>query len=198
MFRCLLLSSLFFLFLKGFSQSNLHYVDPSIGGVGIILESTRPAVHLPNSMLRVFPQRRDHLDDQIHNFPLTITSHRRHLAFAFLPLSGEKGPEAWNTRLTNYQEKLSPYHYSTSFEESGDMLEFSPQSRSGYFRIHFKNNVNHYLRFGIFNGKGEVSVNNSRNVSGFEEFEGIKIFFYGETDADIISNEYRSSSDKMW
>ena len=152
MFRCLLLSSLFFLFLKGFSQSNLHYVDPSIGGVGIILESTRPAVHLPNSMLRVFPQRRDHLDDQIHNFPLTITSHRRHLAFAFLPLSGEKGPEAWNTRLTYFQEKLSPYHYSTSFEESGDMLEFSPQSRSGYFRIHFKNNVNHYLRFGIFNG----------------------------------------------
>ena len=106
MFRYLLLSSLFFLFLKGFPQSNLHYVDPSIGGVGIILEPTRPVVHLPNSMLRVFPQRRDQLDDQIHNFPLTLTSHRRHLAFAFLPLSGERGPEMWNIRLTYFQERL--------------------------------------------------------------------------------------------
>lgn len=198
MFRYLFLSSLFFLFLKGFSQSNLPYVDPSIGGVGIILEPTRPTVHLPNSMLRFFPQRRDHLDDQIGNFPLTLTSHRRHLAFAFLPLSGEKNPETWNTRLTYFQEKLSPYYYTTSFEESGDLLEFSPQSRSGYFKVHFKNNMDHYLRFGIFNDKGEIWVSNSRNVSGFEEFEGIKIFFYGETDTDIVSKEYRNSSDKMW
>lgn len=93
MFRYLFLSFLFFLFLKSFSQSNLPYVDPSIGGVGISLESTRPAVHLPNSMPRVFLQRRNHLDDQINNFPLTLTFHQRHLAFAFLPLNGEKVPE---------------------------------------------------------------------------------------------------------
>ena len=56
--------------------SNLQYVDPTIGSVGLILEPTRPAVHLPNSMVRVFPARTDQLDDQISHFPLTISSHR--------------------------------------------------------------------------------------------------------------------------
>ncbi|MCK5821839.1 MAG: hypothetical protein KAH17_08130, partial [Bacteroidales bacterium] len=46
-------------------DSNLKYVDPSIGSVGVILEPTRPTVHLPNSLVRVFPIRKDQLDDQI-------------------------------------------------------------------------------------------------------------------------------------
>src|SRR4051812_2137862 len=44
------------------SSSNLQYVDPTIGGVGLILEPTRPTVHIPNSMVRVFPARKDQLD----------------------------------------------------------------------------------------------------------------------------------------
>jgi len=35
--------------------SNLDYVDPTIGSVGVILEPTRPTVHLPNSVVRVVP-----------------------------------------------------------------------------------------------------------------------------------------------
>ncbi|SFU38499.1 alpha-1,2-mannosidase, putative [Porphyromonadaceae bacterium KHP3R9] len=184
--------------LKGRSRSNLRYVDPAIGGVGIILEPTRPVVHLPNSMVRVFPQRRDQLDDQIHNFPLSLVSHRRQLAFAFMPVSGGTSPERWSLRYTWFDEKLTPYYYSTSFEETGDRVEFAPQSRSGYFRIHFKEEVDHYLRFGIFNGKGEISVDNAGAFSGFEEIEGIRIFFYGVTDAAIVTREYLNSADKMW
>jgi len=51
------------------TNSNVNYVDPTIGSVGIILEPTRPVVHLPNSMVRVFPIRKDQLDDRIYNFP---------------------------------------------------------------------------------------------------------------------------------
>jgi len=73
--------------LSGQKPSNLKYVDPTIGGVGIILQPTRPTVHLPNSLIRVHPIRNDQLDDEIDNFPLTVTSHRLYQVFSLMPLS---------------------------------------------------------------------------------------------------------------
>ena len=58
------------------ASAQVELVDPSIGGQGFLLEPTRPTVSLPNSMVRVYPVRKDQLDDQIHSFPLTIISHR--------------------------------------------------------------------------------------------------------------------------
>jgi hypothetical protein len=56
--------------------SQVEHVDPSMGGQGFMLEPTRPTVSLRNSMVRVYPVRKDQLDDQIQSFPLTIISHR--------------------------------------------------------------------------------------------------------------------------
>src|SRR5277367_334735 len=53
--------------------AQVEYVDPTIGNVGILLVPTRPAVFLPNSMVRVYPIRTDALDDRIESFPLTIS-----------------------------------------------------------------------------------------------------------------------------
>src|ERR1700743_503810 len=58
------------------SEAQVECVDTKIGNVGIMLEPTRPTVSIPNSMVRVYPVRKDGLDDQIQSFPLTIISHR--------------------------------------------------------------------------------------------------------------------------
>ncbi|MGV8092456.1 MAG: GH92 family glycosyl hydrolase [Mangrovibacterium sp.] len=178
--------------------SGLDDVDPSIGGVGVILEPTRPTVHLPNSMVRVFPLRKDHLDDQIGNFPLTVTSHRLSPVFAFMPLNGPVDQNSWNKRLVYRHEILTPYYYRTLFEDSGDELEFSPQARSGFFRIHFSGDQEHYLRMGVFNGSGEIKVEGKRQISGYEEFSGMKAYFYAETDADVAGVTYKNQTDKTW
>lgn len=52
-FLLLLLSSC----IQNSEKQALDYVDPTIGGVGVILQPTRPTVHLPNEMIRVFPLR---------------------------------------------------------------------------------------------------------------------------------------------
>jgi len=192
-----------FIFLSGYTsgqeeKSALVDVDPSIGGVGIILEPTRPTVHLPNSMIRVFPLRKDHLDDQISNFPLTVTSHRLSSVFAFMPLSGLVDQDSWNKRQAYSQEILTPYYYHTSFEGTGDELEFSPQARSGYFKINFKNNEDHFLRIGVSSGKGEIQVQDKREIGGYEEFSGMKAYFYAETDVDITEVQYKSQAEKTW
>ena len=178
------------------TSSNLDYVDPTIGSVGVVLEPTRPTVHLPFSMIRVFPNRKDQLDDQISNFHLTITSHRLHKVFAFMPVCG-KTDNIWNKKLEYASEVLTPYYYSVSFENQGINLEFSPRERSGFYKIEFNGNTPHFLRLGLYSGNGEINVQGKKTISGTEEFAGMKAYFYAVTDKDIVEAKPRSDKHKQ-
>lgn len=88
------------------TNAQVEYVDPTISNVGVLLVPTRPAVYLPNSMVRMYPVRADAFADRIDSFPLTISSHRIDELFSIMP--GEAvGPAAYD------QEKTTPYYYST-------------------------------------------------------------------------------------
>src|ERR1700716_4406405 len=88
-------------------RAQVEYVDPSMGGQGFMLEPTRPTVSLPNSMVRVYPVRKDQLDDQIRSFPLTIISHRLGELFWLMPSDG--APSAWERPQPYDQEVAPPY-----------------------------------------------------------------------------------------
>jgi len=177
-------------------QSALYYVDPTIGGVGVILEPTRPTVHLPNSLVRVFPLRKDQLDDQISSFPLTNCSHRLYSVFALMPVSGDIDEGIWNKRYVYREEALFPYYYSTSFEDTNDSIEFSPQARSGFFKFYFKTDQEHFIRMGVINGNGKIETEGKRVINGMEEFAGMKAYFYAEIDADITGLNYQNAGSK--
>ena len=110
--KCLLFFLICFLTEKTWSQktSNVSYVDPTIGGVGILLEPTRPTVHLPNSLIRVFPVRKDQLDDQISYFPLTISSHRQQNLFGIMPFTGAIDLKSEKQLFTYDAENTKPYY----------------------------------------------------------------------------------------
>ncbi|MEO5603301.1 MAG: GH92 family glycosyl hydrolase [Cyclobacteriaceae bacterium] len=178
-------------------QSNLKYVDPTIGTVGIILAPAPPTIHLPNSMVRVVPVRKDQLDDQISHFPLTVTSHRISSVFSVMPISGADDGSVWKRKLEYGAETITPYYYATTFEDSGDSIEFTPASKSGYFRFHFSGDNNkHFLRVGLGRDSGSVSVIGKRILTGTEFFSGMQAFFYAELDTDISSIAYDRSTGK--
>jgi predicted alpha-1,2-mannosidase len=129
----------------GIAHAQVEYVDPSMGGQGFLLEPTRPTVSLPNSMVRVYPVRKDQLDDQIHSFPLTIISHRLGELFALMP--GEVSPAAYD------QEVETPYYYLARLDHSLIQIEFTPTARCGYFRFSFPS------------GKALLSLANRRGVT---------------------------------
>ena len=165
---------------------NVEYVDPTIGGVGILLEPTRPTVQLPNSMVRVFPAREDQLDDQIAYFPLTISSHRQPWLFGIMPYSGDvHAKDAWDKKFTSDLEQIKPYHYQVQLENK-TKIAFAPTAHSGYFRFSFTGKESHYLRVQILNA-GSLTQEGKRALSGMENFNGMKAYFYAETDADILS-----------
>lgn len=165
------------------AQAQVEFVDPAMGGQGFMLEPTRPTVSLPNSMVRVYPVRKDQLDDQIRSFPLTIISHRLGELFSLMP--GDQSLAAYD------QETETPYYYSTRFDDSLIQTEFTPTERCGYFRFTFPSGkavVQLANRF-----KGDLTAIGSNSIFGSEQFNGesrmssgaMQAFVYGEFNAPI-------------
>ncbi|MES2829201.1 MAG: GH92 family glycosyl hydrolase [Bacteroidota bacterium] len=177
-------------------ESNLSYVDPSIGGVGLILEPTRPTVQLPNQLIRVYPVRKDAIDDQISHFPLTVASHRIVSLFQFMPVTGKADNTIWGKKSVYNHEVLTPYYYKAELGEEETVIEFSPSNKSGYFKIRFQDNQPHYLRLGISNEGGEINLSSKRTLTGTEIFRGMKAYFYAETNTDLGIATYQNAADK--
>jgi len=152
-----------------------------MGGQGFMLEPMRPTVSLPNSMVRVYPVRKDQLDDQIRSFPLTIISHRLGELFWLMP--GDGSSDTWNRPATYDQEVETPYYYSTRFDGSLIQTEFTPTARCGYFRFTFPAAKPVVLLANRTDG--ELSDLGNNRVSGREKFNGMQAFFYGEFNAPV-------------
>ena len=163
------------------TRSNLDYVDPHIGGMGHLLHPTRPNVQLPNQMIRIHPVRTDYLDDQISFFPLTMISHRKGELFGIMPYSCSSADEKWRERQTydHDLEIVRPNYYSTYFIDSGIRTEFTPGSKTGYFRFTFPAQAAGILKLQI-NHDGQWYIGAANFVSGEERFFGMKAYVYGE------------------
>jgi predicted alpha-1,2-mannosidase len=161
---------------------NLKYVDPQIGGVAPFLEPTKTRIHLPNSMVRMYPDRKDYKDDQIKSFPLTTRKHRSDPLFSLLPVSGTVSENlvpisAWDQEL----EIAHPFYYSTWLEDFNITLEFAPGEKTGFYRFNYGNKEIRKLFLKKLNG-GDWQLNEDGSLVGIESFEGMKAYAYGVFD----------------
>lgn len=162
---------------------NLQYIDPKIGNVGALLEPTRPAVYLPNQLIRMYPQRDNYLDDQIQDFPLTIVSHRRGQVFAVKPSIKPLSARAWDQKQT-YDTDLEvtrPWYYSTYFIDDDITVEFTPGKKAGIFRFTFpERSITKSILFNLYNDEGGFTFQNGHIISGIEMYNDVKVYLYGE------------------
>ncbi|HUA37938.1 MAG TPA: GH92 family glycosyl hydrolase [Candidatus Sulfopaludibacter sp.] len=181
--------------------AQVEYVDPTIGGIGYLLEPTRPTVSLPNSMVRLYPVRKDATDDRIHSFPLTVISHRLGELFWLMPCSGLRSeatarpagaPEedAWDRPAAYDQEKTTPYYYSVRFDDSNLRTEFTPTERCGCFRFTFPSGKPVVLLANRLSGEMQIETNNA--ISGVERFQGMAAYLYGEFSAPVSVQSSRA------
>lgn len=173
----------------------LRYVDPTIGGVGLILEPTRPLVHLPNSMLRVHPLKKDELDDRISGFPLTVISHRIGTAFTFLPVFGEGDP--WQSYIHIHHQEAHPYSYEVTDARNYDRVAVAPGSKSGIFRmVRADGSSTHRLRFSVVNATGFIKALGGQALGGEEDYNGMKVFFYATFDGSLQQVDERGPENR--
>ena len=177
---------------------NIQYVDPQIGGVAPLLQPTRPRMHIPNSMVRMYPDRKDYRDDQIRSFPLTVRSHRSNPIFNFLPTAGnfpegQTPVSAWDQEL----EIASPYYYSTWLEDFDITVEYSPGEKTGEYRIKYPKNETKKIFLKALSGIN-WKMNNDGSITGTESFDGMNAFAYGVFDVQGVLNKSGENSWITW
>src|ERR1700744_3886187 len=170
------------------ADGNLSYIDPRIGNVGQLLEPTRPTVHLPNQMIRMYPIRHDYIDDQISSFPLNMVSHRLGEVFSIRPGSKPVDANSWNQRMP-YDHDLEvtrPWYYSTYLIDKDITVEFTPGKKAGIFKFSFPaKSADKSLLFNVYNdGPAKWNLSNGNEVNGMETYHGdIRVYVYGRFNA---------------
>ncbi len=170
---------------SGCEATPVDYVNPYIGNISHLLVPTYPTVHLPGSMLRVYPERADFTGDVLRGLPLVVTSHRGASAFNLSPrVAGE--PSGRVTDFSYDDEVIKPYYYEVKLDEQETDVRFAPSHRSAVYEIEFSK----ALPALVFNAaEGGLSAEGNA-VRGWQELQnGTKVYLHAEFDPAAVSVE---------
>ena len=161
--------------------SPIEYVNPYIGNISHLLVPTYPTIHLPNSMMRVYPERADFTGDRLGGLPLIVTSHRGSSAFNLSPYQGAEKELLPIIPLSYDQEKLAPYRYQVYLDEANVEVDFAPSRQSAVYSLTFeRQDAPAYLVFNSRKGAMQVEGN---AVSGYQYIDNkTKVYLYAEVD----------------
>lgn len=158
----------------------VDYVNPYMGNISHLLVPTFPTIHLPNSMLRVYPERPDYTSDQIKGLPLIVTSHRGSSAFNLSPYQGREETLRPVVDYTYDNEVIKPYYYRVYLDEQNTDIKYAPSHQSAQYEISYEKDAPVYL---ILNSKNGAMRVNDNTVSGYQQLENnTRVYLYLETE----------------
>lgn len=157
----------------------VDYVNPYMGNISHLLVPTYATIHLPNSMLRVYPERADYTGDVLNGLPLIITSHRGSSAFNLSPYQGNKKDITPVISYSYDNEKLTPYFYEVDLDDQQTHIQYAPSHQSAIYEIDYKqDNSPVYL---ILNSKNGAIRTEGNIVQGYQNLENnTKVYLYLE------------------
>lgn len=184
--KIIYISSLFLLGLfiscenESMAKAPVDYVNPYIGNISHLLVPTYPTVHLPNSMLRVYPERKDYTGDILNGLPVIVTSHRGSSAFNISPYSHSDGNLQAVKEYSYDKEKIDPYRYSVYLDEEDVDVNFAPSRQSAVYEFKFTGKGKNTLVVNTRNGSLQIEKN---GVSGYQIIDNgpVKVYLYLET-----------------
>ena len=165
----------------GFSASKetrepVDYVNPYIGNISHLLVPTFPTIHLPNSFLRVYPERNDFTGDLLRGLPLVVTSHRGSSAFNLSPFQGEEKDLKPVVLYSYDQEKLTPYSYSVYLDEQQTNVHFAISHQAAIYELEFSQDRPVYL---VLNSRNGSLKWDGEAVTGFQSLDNnTRVFLY--------------------
>lgn len=163
------------------SKKPVEYVNSYIGNISHMLVPTYPTVHLPNSMLRVYPERENFTGNTIKGLPLIITSHRGSSAFSLSPYQGDTKGLKSTISFGYDNEVIKPYFYSVDLDDYGIHVNYAPSHQAGIYVLDFEDSKQ--SPFLILNTKNGSLSTNKNTVSGHQLLSNnTKVYIYLETD----------------
>jgi predicted alpha-1,2-mannosidase len=154
----------------------VDYVNPYMGNISHLLVPTFPTIHLPNSLLRVYPQRRDYTEIELFGLPLVVTSHRGSSAFNLSPFQGSENDLSSVIKYSYDLEKLTPYSYSVYLDDLQISVDYGLSHQSAAYELKFEKNAPSYL---IINSRDGELTWNGEAISGYQLLQNnTKVFLY--------------------
>nr|MBD3622084.1 glycoside hydrolase family 92 protein [Sunxiuqinia sp.] len=181
----LILSFLIFAGCSHQGKEPVDYVNPYMGNISHLLVPTYPTIHLPNSMLRVYPERSDFTADLLNGLPLIVTSHRGSSAFSLSPYQGNEDGVKPVLRYSYDLEEITPYSYYVYLDEQQTEVEYAVSHQSAIYTIDFHKKEPVSL---ILNSRnGELKWQDGA-VLGYQNLQNnTKVYIYLETDIEPCS-----------
>lgn len=163
----------------------VDYVNPYMGNISHLLFPTYPTVHLPNGMLRVYPERKDFTSDLCHGLPIAVTSHRGASAFNLSPVCGLNEGISSVQDYSYDREKISPYHYQVYLDENNILVDFAPSYQSGIYTFTYEGAANSQV---ILNTRNGYLFVDNEGIGGCQYLDDkTTIYLFMESDCEAIS-----------
>lgn len=173
-------------------KTPVDYVNNRIGNISHLLVPTYPTTHLPNSMLRMIPTHNEFTTDRMEGLALNSPSHRQGHSLLLLPYRGDVKEFGGNLKYRYDHEKSTPYNYSVYLDDFSVGVDFAPAVKSAIYRFRFEDSDRRLILLKA-NGKGEIDIKDGA-LCGYDNFAGIKHYFYLEFDAQPIQVDSLSHS----
>ena len=158
-------------------KAPIDYVNPYIGNVSHLLVPTYPTIQLPNSMLRVYPERADYTSELLNGLPIIVTNHRERSAFNLTPYQGDSLRPVVAYNYDN--ERITPYSYSVELDDNRMRAEYALSHQSAIYHITFEADKPAYIIVNSGNGAIRVGEN---FICGHQQLShNTKIYLYIET-----------------
>ena len=141
-------------------------MDPYIGNISHLLVPTFPTVQLPNSMLRVYPERADYTSEYVNGLPVIVTNHRERSAFKLSVTAGDRLSPVIPVSYDN--EHLTPYRYETDLEDGAVHADFAPGRQSAVYHLTFRDGNGSVV---LSTGNGAL-MRSGNFVSGWQTVSG--------------------------
>lgn len=178
------------------SDGPVDLVNPNIGGISPLLETTVPLVNLPNSMMRIHRIPGNYQAEKIKGFPFILCGHRNGSAGLLMPSSGKRSadPELWQSYYDHDYEVCTPYYYSVWLQDPDINLEFTVSEKSSFYRFSWNKKEQKNLSLSV-NTTGSLKVIDNNTVEGYEVYhDKIKVFFYLKTEKSFVTDSISDSS----
>lgn len=158
-------------------KSCVDYVNPYIGNVSHLLVPTFPTVQLPNSMLRIYPERADYTSERVNGLPIIVTNHRERSAFNLTPTQSEVLSPVIAYNYDN--EEIHPYGFTVELDDNRMKAEYALSHQSAIYQLTFETDKQPYVLVNTRNGHIKVDGN---AISGYQKLdEQTKVYLYIET-----------------
>lgn len=172
----------------------VDYVNPYAGNISHLLVPTYPTVQLPNSMLRVYPERSDFTSEYLNGLPVIVTNHRERSAFKLSVATAPEPVEGPVISLPYDNERLTPYSFDVTLADGKIEARYALSHQSAVYSLESDNP----LKIILSSRGGEVTWNGEA-LEGWQTVEDeTKVYVFMEPEVAPVAIDTASDRRNNW